>query len=74
MILVSVQSLDAASGNASHNGTAVVHFYNLNEAKLFAENESLRYPGSDLNTEALCKVYNDGEIVQVWQSGTDITG
>jgi hypothetical protein len=73
MIIVTVQFIDAGS-SAQYNGGISVHFYELNEALLFAENESARYPGTSAQAEALCKVYNDGSIVAVWQNGADITG
>jgi translation elongation factor EF-Tu-like GTPase len=73
MIVVTVQYVDAA-GHAQYNGGLSVHFYNMNEALLFAENESENYPGTSTHAIAICKVYNDGAIFQVWQNGVDITG
>jgi hypothetical protein len=73
MIVVTVQYIDETTV-ATNNGGTSLQFYNLDEAKLFARNESQIYPGSSQRTAALCKVYNDGEIEQVWQNGTDITG
>ena len=71
MILVTVQFIDA--DNQRNNGGTSIHFYNLNEAKLFAQNESSIYPTAGGQTPALCKVYNDGVIVEVWQNGINIT-
>jgi len=73
MIIVTVQFTDGNGAPAYYNGGFGVHFYNLNEAKLFAENESERFPGSAPYSHALCKVYNNGQIVQVWEDGVDIT-
>jgi hypothetical protein len=74
MILVSVQFIDTEAQGALYNGGLAVHFYNLAEAKLFAQNESAQYPGTNNHARGLCKVYNDGVIVQVWENGQDITG
>ena len=71
MIVVSIQFIDA--DNQRNNGGTAIHFYNLDEAKLFAENESAVYPGAGGQTPSLCKVYNEGSIVEVWQNGSNIT-
>ena len=73
MIVVTVQYIDDEAVNIRNGGTAV-HFYNLDEAKLFARAESEQYSGAKADTGALCKVYNEGEIIKVWQLGVDITG
>jgi hypothetical protein len=73
MIVVTVQFIDETTV-ATQNGGTSLQFYNLDEAKLFARYESSIYPGSSQRTAALCKVYNEGLIVEAWQNGTNITG
>jgi hypothetical protein len=71
MIVVTVQYTE--EGTANYNGGTSLQFYNLNEAILFAENESSIYPGTPTQSLSLCKVFNDGVIVSVWWNGNDIT-
>jgi len=72
MIVVTVQYIDG--GSNIHNGGTSLHFYNLQEAKLFARNESSEYPGATApNIASLCKVFDDGIIVEVWENGINIT-
>lgn len=72
MIVVTVQYVDQSG--ALYNGGFAQHFYNLNEAKTFARNESATYPGTNVSAFAVFKVYNDGEIVEAWRNGVEITG
>ena len=76
MILVSVQYMDLPqSANALYNGGFAIQFYNLDEAKLFAQAESARPAGATIsNASALCRVYDEGVNVQSWENGVNITG
>ena len=76
MILVSVQYIDLPEGLvANYNGGFGMQFYNLDEAKLFAQSESSLPTGSSTSYgSALCRVYNDGVNVQSWENGVNITG
>lgn len=71
MIIVTVQYVDANGG--PYNGGTSIHFYNLKEARRFAETESANFPGTGFNTEAICKVYNDGYIDKVYLAGAMIS-
>jgi len=74
MILVSVQYTDKdASIAANYNGGWGMHFYNLAEAKAFARSESDELPGASNRSAAICRVYNDGVLVEAWENGVNIT-
>ena len=74
MILVSVQFTDKPQGGAAiYNGGFGLHFYNLSEAKLFARSESTPLSGASQQSSAICRVYNDGVLVEAWENGVDIT-
>ena len=76
MILVSVQYIDLPLSTDSYrNGGFGQQFYNLAEAKLFAQNESSIPTGATSDGgSALCRVYEDGVNVQSWENGANITG
>jgi len=71
MILVSVQYIDLPDSiSANYNGGFGIHFYNLEEAKAFARSESAPIPGTVSNrSAAICRVYNDGVLVEAWENG-----
>jgi hypothetical protein len=74
MIVVSVQYTDLTTSSGSlYNGGFGQHFYNLSEAKTFAESESTPIPGHGTQMAALCRVYNDGILVEAWENGVNIT-
>ena len=73
MILVSVQYTDLPGSTAELNGGFGMHFYNLTEAKAFARSESTPLSGASLRSSAICRVYNDGVLVEAWENGVDIT-
>jgi len=74
MILVSVQYTDSPQlTEAFYNGGFVMHFYNLDEAKLFARSESTPLAAAPSRSSALCRVYNDGILIEAWSNGVDIT-
>ena len=74
MIVVSVQYTDKPDeAVARNNGGFGIHFYNLSEAKLFAQSESTQLSGASPRTAAICRVYNDGVLVQAWENGSNIT-
>ena len=76
MVLVSVQYIDAPEQTSYlYNGGFGIQFYNLDEAKLFAQSESSLPAGSSASRgSALCRVYNDGVNVMSWENGINITG
>lgn len=74
MVVVSVQYTDVAhTSNAYANGGTSVIFQVISEAKLFAETES---KASEYLTysSALCRVYNNGVMVEAWLNGVNVTG
>jgi hypothetical protein len=75
MILVTVEFIDLpVTTSASYNGGFGVHFYNLNEAKLFARSQSEPISGAASDRDSsICRVYNDGILVEAWENGQDIT-
>jgi hypothetical protein len=74
MILVSVQYTDNPGvADAIYNGGFGMHFYNLVEAKAFARSESTPLAAASARTTALCRVYDDGVLVEAWENGVDIT-
>ena len=76
MIVVSVQYTDYPQTAATNNnGGAIVVFYVVSEALSFAEIESKSSQyGALVNSAALCRVYNNGVMVQAWLNGVNVTG
>ena len=73
MIVVSVHQVDGGTpAAASHNGGYALHFYNLAEAYLYAQSESLPQEGGSLTTQSWSRVYNDGIMVAQYVGGTAI--
>jgi len=75
MILVTVEFIDLpVSTSASYNGGFGIHFYNLNEAKAFAESQSTPIASASSDRDSsICRVYNDGVLVEAWENGVNIT-
>lgn len=74
MIVVSVQYTDAPQTQTTiYNGGTSVIFQVISEAKAFAEAESTASAYGLIYAAALCRVYNDGVVVQAWLNGQNVT-
>lgn len=75
MIVVSVQYVDMPNANSVYNGGMSVIFQVLAEAKSFAQIESNVPNSYGLSADsALCRVYNNGVMVEAWLDGVNVTG
>lgn len=75
MILVTVEFVDLpVTTAASYNGGFGIHFYNLTEAKAFAQSQSQPIAGAQSDRDSsICRVYSDGVMVEAWENGQNIT-
>ena len=71
--IIEVTDGNWSSGN--RNGTALLHFYTLQEAILWAELQSENSPVSTNANMCVCTVINtDNGLKRWWFNGTEYTG